>query len=107
MSTLPLVFLERLQRILAPEDWAPTLQSFQTPRFVTFRLNRLKTQPESLLQELSQNHFEVQRVAWYEDAFVLTQGTLRELQQTRVYQEGHIYIQELSSMIPVLMLPPS
>jgi len=106
MPNLPAVFLERLERILLPEDLASTLLSFQSPRVMAFRVNRLKTRPEVLLTALSQNHFEAQRVPWYEDAFILTKGTLRELQQTEAYREGHLYIQDLSSMVPVLLLAP-
>jgi len=106
MPHLPTAFLERLERILIPEDLTSVLPLFQQPRILTFRLNRLKTQTEPLLQELERSHFEVQRVPWYEDAFILIKGTLRELQETTFYREGHIYIQELSSMVPVLLLDP-
>lgn len=106
MSDLPAPFLERLQRILSPDDFASARVSFQRPRVITFRINRLKAQPENLLEALAQNHFQVQSVPWYEDAFILTKGNLRDLQQTEVYREGHLYIQELSSMVPVLLLAP-
>jgi len=106
MSHLPEAFLERLQRILTPEDAASTLLSFQQPRVITLRINRLKTTARQLLQELMDHHFEVKPVTWYTDAFILTKGTLRELQLTPAYRDGHLYIQELSSMVPVLMLAP-
>jgi NOL1/NOP2/sun family putative RNA methylase len=106
MTTLPTAFLERLERILSSEDLASVLPLFQQPRLITFRLNRLKAQPDELFQKLSQNSFETQPVSWYDDASILAKGTLRELQQTAVYQEGHLYIQELSSMVPVLLLAP-
>lgn len=106
MTNLPEAFLERLERILLPDDLRNVLSLFQTPRPVTFRVNGLKTRLETLLQDLSESNFEVRRLDWYEHALILTKGTLRELQQTEAYREGRIYIQELSSMVPALMLEP-
>ena len=102
MQELPEIFLERLKRILPESCWEPTLQSFRNPRAVVFRFNRIK--PPSEFKTTP--GLKVRTVAWYEDAFVLVQGTIRDLQNTPAYEEGGLYIQELSSMVPVLLLEP-
>lgn len=104
MPSLPPLFLERLQKILPENAYTKALHSFEVPRSLSLRVNRLKTSPETVQSELSA--FQLQPMTWYEDAFLVQQGTLRELQETEAYQQGRVYIQELSSMVPVLLLEP-
>ncbi len=70
------------------------------------RINTLKTtrsQVETLLAELDATF---RRVGWYPDALVVSNYSMHELMEQKLYQEGLIYIQNLSSMIPVLVLHP-
>ncbi len=106
MPTLPEPFLERLQKILPAAFLETALQSFQTARPVTFRVNRIKGSIQTVCKALPAQTFELRPVPWYDQAFILTRGTLRELQNTAAYREGLIYVQELSSMVPVLLLAP-
>ncbi len=48
----------------------------------------------------------LQKVNWYENAFILSQGRLRDLQKTKEYNEGKLYVQSLSSMVPPIVLDP-
>jgi len=105
-KTLPNVFLERLLKIVPASQWSLVEKSFSCQRNVTIRVNTFKTTREQLAESLSKNSIETQRVGWYENALtVLNQGT-RTLQNTEAYQRGEFYIQNLSSMIPVIVLSP-
>ena len=106
MPELPKDFLDRLASIIPQEYWLQVRNSFEKIKPVTFRVNRLKAQPESVMNELQGQGFSLQPVAWNQEAFILKQGTQRELQDTPAYREGRIYLQELSSMVPVLLLDP-
>jgi 16S rRNA (cytosine1407-C5)-methyltransferase len=48
----------------------------------------------------------LQTVPWYEAVFILKNLSLKELSQSALYQEGKIYLQGLSSMLPALVLAP-
>ncbi len=106
MAIFPSVFLDRLRQILPLMAYDKVLDSFEKPRAITFRLNRLKADAVMVLKELEEQGFSAEPVVWYDAAYVLSRGTLRGLQETRVYQQGEIYLQELSSMVPALLLDP-
>jgi len=58
------------------------------------------------LEVLREHHFSVEKVGWYEDAFILKNKSKRELTDLDIYKEGFIYIQSLASMVPPLVLNP-
>ncbi len=104
-NSLPIDFLARLERIF-PKNYDQIISTFNNKRLPTFRINTLKNSRESVLETLTVQGFTCEQVSWYRDAFILTSKTQRELTETDTYKEGHIYLQNLSSMIPVLLLNP-
>jgi len=102
---LPQVFLDRLTQIIPPYQLAAVRESF-TRRPTTFRVNTLKSNRETLLAKLSELGFAVEPVDWYSDAFILRNKSKQELIDTPAYQNGEMYVQGLSSMIPPLVLDP-
>ena len=107
---LPPDFLERFQT-LCPRDRLDTaLDSFAQPKNVSFRVNRLKTQPETALQALESAQISFEPVQWTQDyaAAYITPSSLREkLTHTRGASNGEIYIQSLSSMVAPILLNPT
>jgi tRNA (cytosine49-C5)-methyltransferase len=78
----------------------------QTKSPPSFRTNTLTTTTKELKKQLQQQDFVLQPVPWYADAFLLKNKSIRELTETEAYKQGHIYIQNLSSMLPSLILNP-
>ena len=78
--------------------------AFQRDRPVTFRLNRLKADEKRVLREFA--GLTLGRVPFYEDAFILEGASERDVQKTALYEEGGIYLQSLSSMLPPLFVEP-
>lgn len=103
---LPEAFLEKLRRLLPPSHLEKTLRTFSLERPTTFRVNTLKRAASSLKEALEPLGFKVENVPWYKDAFLLRKGAQRDLERTRLYEEGEIYVQGLSSMVPALVLSP-
>ena len=75
-------------------------------RPVTIRVNRLKATREEVARELSACGISFRVAEWYSDALVLEGVREEALQSTPLYQEGKIYLQSLSSMLPPLYLGP-
>lgn len=71
---------------------------------VTFRINRLKTTVEEIEQILKKEGIEYNRVPWYEDAFIIDNKKEEDFKKIDIYKDGKIYLQSLSSMLPVLFL---
>lgn len=106
VSKLPEPFLERLRLIVPCDKFDAVANTFTEPKPTTFRANTLKTSAKKVAEALENQGFRLERVSWYPDAFILKAGRLQELQKTSFYQNGEIYVQSLSSMIPPLVLDP-
>jgi len=106
VQKLPELFLARLRRIIPSKKWDQTANTFAESKPTTFRINTLKASVPILKEKLEHQGFRLEKVPWYPEAFILREGRLRELQETEAYQRGEIYVQNLSSMIPPLVLAP-
>lgn len=106
LHLLPPLFLERLQKIFPPSVFHKVCNAMATARPVAFRCNFLKTTERELVQELQKEGFLLQRVQELPGAFVLKNRTQTDLEKTKAYLEGKLYLQGLSSQIPPLVLDP-
>lgn len=104
---LPPLFLERLGKIFSSQTQFNTIiESFSATPRPAFRLNHKNADREKILAELKALDFNLEPVIWYPDAFRMLNKDIRSLQETPPYQNNEIYIQGLSSMLPVLALHP-
>lgn len=104
---LPEKFVERLKVFVPYEKQEEVFQSFLSIRPVSFRVNTIKTTRKELEQHLTLQGFTLEPVSWFADAYILKNKSKEELMQTEEYIQGHIYLQNLSSMIPALVLDPT
>ena len=86
------------------EDAEKILAAFERERPVTFRVNRLKADEGCVLREFA--GMRLRRAAFYEGAFILEGASERDVQKTSLYEEGGLYLQSLSSMLPPLFVEP-
>ena len=75
-------------------------------RPVTLRANTLKADADQVARALEEAGIAAARVPWYPDAFVLEGVRERAVWDLPLYQEGKVYLQSLSSMVPPLVLAP-
>ncbi len=105
MNEIPTFLKEKIQKQY------PSLQDtiflgYQVDRYPSFRINRLKTTREEIESFLKEEKIEYQTVSFFPDAFILRNQKESYLEKKEWYQEGKIYVQSLSSMLPVLFLDP-
>jgi NOL1/NOP2/sun family putative RNA methylase len=105
-DNLPSEFREKLNLLVPPEKLQEVLFSFCSEKPVSFRTNTLKISTNEVKEQLETLGVEYEQVLWYQDAFVLIKDQKEELTKSTLFQEGLIYIQNLSSMIPPLVLNP-
>lgn len=103
-SKLPQPFLDKLKKIY-PQEFPAISNTFLQKKTVAFRINYLKTNLTSLRRSLQENHLKCTEVAFPSGAFIL-KSPLRKLQETEIYKQGLVYVQNLSSMLPVIFLDP-
>lgn len=75
-------------------------------RPVTLRANTLRATSDEVAEALAQAGISYERAPWFEDAFILTDVRERAIWDLPIYQNGSVYLQSLSSMLPPLALAP-
>jgi len=75
-------------------------------RVVSLRVNTLKSNLEKVCEELSRNNIEFERVSWSDVALVITNASEEDIQKLDIYENGEIYLQSLSSMLPPVIMQP-
>ena len=105
-ANLPEPFIQMLEKQYGKEVTNSIMQGYQAKRKTTFRVNSLKAKTREVLEVLEKNNIAYKTVAWYEEAFILENASEKEIRDLSIYQEGKIYLQSLSSMLPPLALEP-
>ena len=79
---------------------------YKAQRPVTLRANNLKTSLEKVKEKLAEAQIEYETVSWYENALIIKNVREEEIRKLEIYENGEIYLQSLSSMLPPIILEP-
>lgn len=82
------------------------LESYKNKKEVSLRINTIKTTKENILSILKENNIEYKEVPWSTNALIIPNNTEEDLKKLSIYEEGQIYLQNLSSQLPPLYLNP-
>lgn len=97
---LPKPLRGKLEKLTKEKEFFECLER-PLPR--AFRINTLKAERKLVLDNFQKYSIGARKVPWFPDAFVTDS---LDVGNTIEHFMGHIYIQELTSMIPVLVLEP-
>ena len=103
---LPKEFIENMYNMFSPVTMDKVLSGMMTERYTTLRVNTIQYSIQELMKYFKEINIKFERVLWYDDGLVIKNANEKELQKLDIYQQGKIYIQSLSSMIPPLVLAP-
>ena len=107
ISELPAKFIERLQEIIPPDQQHKVLDTFVKSKSTSFRINPFRAPlRQEAIRSLRKKGIPIHPVPWYADAFWITEKFRDRLLAHELYASGGIYVQNLSSMIPPLVLNP-
>ena len=104
INKLPQEFLHKLKKIY-PAQYVQIANTFLKKRPSTFRINYSKTDLINLRKNLVNQRVKFKELSYPKGAFLL-RSPLRSLQNTDIYQQGLVFVQNISSMIPALILAP-
>ncbi len=82
------------------------LEGYSASRKVTFRVNTLKSNVEKIENRLKEEKIEYEKLPWSEEAFIVNNVKEIDIQKLDIYENGEIYLQSLSSMLPPIILQP-
>ena len=105
-NKLPIFLEDKLIKQYGEDIYKEILKGYMEQRVVTLRVNTLKTTVDKVCEELEKNDMEYEKVSWSDTALVITNSTEQDLQKLDVYENGEIYLQSLSSMLPPIIMEP-
>ena len=101
---VPAYLAELLTNQYGEETAQRIAEGFQAQRAVTLRANRLKADVKTVQEKLEAAGIKTQRVSWSEDALIVENAREEALTALDLYENGAIYLQSLSSLIPPVLL---
>lgn len=105
-NKIPLFFIEKLQKQYGEEITKTILQGFDVKRSTTLRVNTIKTNNDEIKKQLNKHCIEFEEAKWSKDALLLKNATEKDIQELEMYENGEIYLQSFSSMLPPIVLEP-
>jgi len=72
----------------------------------SFRINTLKTNSQSIIEECQRVGIKLKRPNWSKVTCLVPTAAKRELEALNAYERGEIYLQSLASQVPPLVLEP-
>ncbi len=105
-NKIPEFLEQKLELQYGVELKAKIIDGYTKKRQVTIRVNTLKATEKEVEEELAQNNIQYKKITWSDDAYILEGISERDIENLAFYEDGKIYMQSLSSMIPPLILEP-
>ena len=103
---IPNFLYEKLLKQYGEELTNKIIEGYSKNRPVTLRVNTLKNNIQNVRGILENLGYNVQQVEWCKDALIIENISEGEIRKLDIYNNGEIYMQSLSSMMPVIMLEP-
>ncbi len=105
MSSLPSFFVEELNRQYGENELRQIIDGLVKKK-TSFRINNLKARREEIEELLDKKGIRFRKPKWYENAYTLDSTSEDLIEKEEIYIDGKIYVQNLSSMIPPIVLAP-
>ncbi len=87
-------------------DLEKIYKGYDSERAVTLRINTIKANKDDIKTKLKNKNIEFSEVSWSDIALIIKNKTKKELQELEMYENGEIYLQSLSSMLPPIIMQP-
>jgi len=105
-NKLPEFLIKKLNKQYGEELFSNILSGYKERRVVTLRVNTLKSNIQKVQEELIANNIKFSEVSWNKDALIIENANEEVLQNISTYENGEIYLQSLSSMLPPVIMAP-
>ncbi len=101
---LPEFLIEKLEKQYGKEVLKEIIDGYSIKRVTSFRVNRIKSDEKYIEEVLDKNLIEYKKADFIDGYFI--EDDENKLRNLDIYNDGKIYVQSLSSMIPVIVLDP-
>jgi len=107
MQEIPLILHEILLEQYEEELVQKIENGYKARRPVTLRVNTIKSNLAKIKQKLEENKIIFRDVEWNNNALIIENVREEEIKKLDIYENGEIYLQSLSSMLPPIILEPA
>lgn len=104
---IPQFLKDMLEEQYGKEITKKIIEGYTKQRYVTLRVNKIKTTVENIKQQLENNNIKYKEADWYKEALIIENVREDEIRKMQIYENGDIYLQSLSSMLPPIVLEPN
>lgn len=101
---LPDDLIEILEKIFTRCQLDTIYKSYENGRNTTFRVNKLKGNTKEVMDELNRYKIKAVNYAKLNNTFIIKGSKESSLRKLKIYDDGKIYLQNISSMLPPLFL---
>lgn len=106
IMNLPEFLINMLNEQYGKEISRKIIDGYAKKRYTTLRVNTLKSDNKSIMDKLDKLGIEYEEVEWSKEALIIKNADEKFLQTLDIYNNGEIYLQSLSSMLPPIILAP-
>ena len=103
---IPEFLIQKLQNQYGEELTKKIIEGYNKKRKVTLRVNTLKSNIKEIEDVLQKNNIKYKTAGWSKEALIIENVREAEIIKLKIYEEGKIYLQSLSSMLPPIILKP-
>lgn len=106
IDRLPEFLIQMLKEQYGDEISKNIIQGYNAKRVVSLRINTLKTDINAVKQEFKKLGIIFEEVDFIKEALIIKNVNEQQLQKLPMYENGEIYLQSLSSILPPIILNP-
>ena len=106
MNNIPKILIEYLEKQYEEDTIRRIIKGYKNTRKLSLRVNTIKTSLENIEDFLSNNNITYYKSVFWEKAFIIENINVNDIKKLSIYENGEIYLQNLSSMLPPLILNP-
>lgn len=103
---MPQFLKEMLEKQYGEEIAEEIRKGYHAKRYTTFRINTLKSNTTEIETILKEKKIKYEHVKWSKEVIILKNISEKEIKNLEIYENGKIYLQSLSSMLPPIVLQP-
>ncbi len=103
---IPEFLLNMFNKQYGTEYTNKILEGYKKSRYLTLRINTLKSNTEEIKNYFKKENIIFKEVEWSNDALIILNAKEDTIRKSKIYKDGKIYLQSLSSMLPPIILEP-
>lgn len=97
--------IKKLLKEYGEECFNQIIDGYKQKRLTTLRVNTNRTNLEKVIDILTQNDISFIKVDFYDNALIILSNE-QKISELDIFKGGYIYLQNLSSMLPAIILDP-